>query len=50
MANLDDDKLDGDINDNDADKGTDTALDDAEEGAEDTEDLDSWELEEDLKE
>ena len=43
MANLDDDKLDKGLGDDDAVKESGATLEDGEEGAED---LDSWELEE----
>lgn len=46
MANLDDDKLDKGIGGDDAVKESDATLEDGAEGAEDAEDLDSWELEE----
>ncbi len=46
MADLDDDKLDKGLGDDDAVKESGAALEDGEEGAEDAEDLDSWELEE----
>jgi len=46
MANLDDDKLDKGISDDDTVKEGGAALEDGEEGVEDADDLDSFELEE----
>lgn len=46
MANLDDDKSDKGLGDDDAIKESGAALEDGEEGVEDPESLDSWELEE----
>lgn len=46
MANLDDDKLDKGLGDDDAVKESGMALEDGEDETEDTDDLDSWELEE----
>ena len=51
MANLDEDKKLGDgLGDDDTDTKDDALLGDPEEGADEAEDLDSWELEEDLEE
>ena len=50
MANLDDDKLGKDLEDESATKESGAALEDGEEDAEDAEGLDSFEIEEDLNE